>query len=236
MIRIYTLLFFILPLFYSTALMGQVGIGTSTPDPSAILQVESTNKGVLPPQVSLVSVNDNTTIVNPAKGLVVMNTAGTLDGSGLYINTGTTTSPQWEKYDSYDASALYLKVNKLIYRGTTVDVTKVMSTEFFEWRISTVNATTYVIQARLKAQPFAAVTITGSAIVWNTGFVVTAPINQSWNLDWSDWKTIYNTGAVSNNNWDTMMFLNISNDPTHFYKLGSHVIINNYNMLTLEIL
>ena len=46
----------------------QVGIGTTTPDPSAQLDVSSTTKGFLPPRMTIVQRN---AIVNPAEGLIV---------------------------------------------------------------------------------------------------------------------------------------------------------------------
>ncbi|ANF52701.1 hypothetical protein A0O34_20250 [Chryseobacterium glaciei] len=58
----------------------QVGIGTSTPNPSSILDINvnslptNAKKGLLLPQVALTSVNDLTTIPNPANGLLVYNT------------------------------------------------------------------------------------------------------------------------------------------------------------------
>jgi ribosomal protein L31 len=52
----------------------QTGIGTTTPDASAKLDVSSNNKGFLPPRVTLTSSTDNTTISNPAIGLLVYNT------------------------------------------------------------------------------------------------------------------------------------------------------------------
>lgn len=51
-----------------------VGIGTATVDPSAILQVVSTNKGVLFPKIGLTSTTDITTIANPSVGLLIYNT------------------------------------------------------------------------------------------------------------------------------------------------------------------
>ena len=55
--------------------MGQVAIGTaSAPDPTAVLNVEATDKGVLLPRVSLSSSTDSTTIHSPTKGLLVYNT------------------------------------------------------------------------------------------------------------------------------------------------------------------
>jgi hypothetical protein len=63
--------FLILSLFFSMPLFAQTGIGTTNPDASAKLDVSATNKGFLPPRVSLTSVTDNTTISSPATGLLV---------------------------------------------------------------------------------------------------------------------------------------------------------------------
>ncbi len=62
--------------------MAQVGIGTTTPNASAKLDVTSTSQGFLPPRVALTATSDATTIKNaagtsitPATGLFVYNTA-----------------------------------------------------------------------------------------------------------------------------------------------------------------
>ena len=49
----------------------QVGIGTTTPNPSSILDVSSTNQGFLPPRMTTAQRN---AIVSPAEGLIVYNT------------------------------------------------------------------------------------------------------------------------------------------------------------------
>lgn len=68
-----------------------VGFGTSTPHPSALLDMTSTNKGLLIPRVTLVALNNGTTPVNaPATGLLVYNSAGSLT-KGFYYWDGT----QW---------------------------------------------------------------------------------------------------------------------------------------------
>ena len=51
--------------------MGRVGIGTQNPKSSAALEVASSNKGFLPPRVSLTSTTDVTTVPSPVEGLVV---------------------------------------------------------------------------------------------------------------------------------------------------------------------
>ena len=71
-----------------------VGIGTSTPNSSAALDVTAANKGILPPRVALSSINDAATVVSPAAGLLVYNTAtaGTVPNNvvpGYYYYTGT---------------------------------------------------------------------------------------------------------------------------------------------------
>lgn len=70
-----------------------VGIGTTTPNASAVLDVAATNKGILPPRVTLNSITDVTTITAPATGLLVFNTAtaGTAPNNvvpGYYYYTG----------------------------------------------------------------------------------------------------------------------------------------------------
>ncbi|WP_439559726.1 hypothetical protein [Dyadobacter sp.] len=82
---------------YEQANAQGVGINTTTPHPSAALDIQSTNKGLLIPQVELQSSIDNATVPSPATGLLVYNRNGNvLSGAGYYQNTGTTASPNWE--------------------------------------------------------------------------------------------------------------------------------------------
>ena len=64
----------IILLFISYSSFAQTGIGTTTPDASAKLDVSASNKGFLPPRVTLTSRTDNSTIPNSATGLLVYNT------------------------------------------------------------------------------------------------------------------------------------------------------------------
>ncbi|MDH6253554.1 hypothetical protein M2347_003281 [Chryseobacterium sp. H1D6B] len=70
-------------LLFTNLIYAQVGIGTPNPDSSAMLQINSKNKGVLLPSIPLASLTDNTTIPNPAEGLLVWN-----NGTGGLIQTG----------------------------------------------------------------------------------------------------------------------------------------------------
>lgn len=94
---------FIAGLFLTTSLLAQTGIGTTTPNASAKLDVSSANKGFLPPRVELTATNVFTPIsglsgapaLATAAGLLVYNTAtaGTIPNNvvpGYYYWNGTT--------------------------------------------------------------------------------------------------------------------------------------------------
>jgi hypothetical protein len=53
----------------------QVGINTTNPNSSSILEINASNKGILIPRVALTSTEDETTIENPANSLLVFNTS-----------------------------------------------------------------------------------------------------------------------------------------------------------------
>jgi uncharacterized protein (TIGR02145 family) len=59
-------------LFTTVFAKAQIGIGTSSPDPSAQLDVSSTTKGFLPPRMTTVQ---RDSITSPATGLVIFNTS-----------------------------------------------------------------------------------------------------------------------------------------------------------------
>ena len=66
-------LFYLLITLLSTSTFhAQVGIGTTTPDASAQLEVKSTEKGFLPPRLTTAQRDQN--IVNPVEGLMIYNT------------------------------------------------------------------------------------------------------------------------------------------------------------------
>ena len=97
-------LFFLLLVTPSFA---QVGIGTTAPDDSSLLEIKATNKGLLLPRVALTGSTDTATIAFPATSLLIYNTAttGTSLNSvtpGYYYYTGT----QWERLTNSGANTL----------------------------------------------------------------------------------------------------------------------------------
>ncbi|MGS2726957.1 hypothetical protein ACU8DI_10145 [Psychroserpens sp. BH13MA-6] len=82
-----TIVFFYLGLGHA-----QVGIGTTNPDASSLLDIDANDKGVLVPRVSLVNVSNTTAPINaPATGLLVWNTNAVViggNGVGFYFFNG----------------------------------------------------------------------------------------------------------------------------------------------------
>src|SRR3954469_11272691 len=78
-------------LIYSRSDAQSVGINSdgSKPNTSAILDLNSTNKGLLIPRMTAVQ---KTLIKQPATGLMIYQTDGK---SGFYYNKGTTSMPLW---------------------------------------------------------------------------------------------------------------------------------------------
>lgn len=71
----------------------QVGIGTTTPDASSVLDITSTEGGLLVPRMTS---TQRDAIANPANGLIVYNT----DTNTLNMNTGSTITPLWSIIES----------------------------------------------------------------------------------------------------------------------------------------
>lgn len=211
---------------------GQVGINTTTPDPSAA--VEMTYKagktgGFLPPRISLQSQTDGITIANPAQSLIVYNSNGSASGlrEGLAINTGTAISPLWQSLIPNDE----VKIGKKVYFGSTIDPSQILQIGGFEFRYNYAAAPHNYLEARLIQSPSSAVTIYGNRLGWVTGAPGMTPVSQTWgSSDWSVWKQIdYMFDGASH-----FFYLKVSVSDK-FYKISSFVTRNNFNSLIVEI-
>src|SRR5690348_11923488 len=91
----------LLCLFLQHGLAQSVGVGTSSPHPSARLDIIGGNKGLLIPRVGLSTINDVITIPGPAVSLLVYNNNPSItggDGVGYYSWTGL----RWTKIITSD--------------------------------------------------------------------------------------------------------------------------------------
>ena len=102
-----------------------VGIGTTAPNASALLDLTSTAKGALLPRMTSAQ---RATIATPATGLVVFQTDGTTPG--FYYNAGTPAAPNWVLLGAGDnlgnhtaTQALSLAGNALVGTGATLGTT-----------------------------------------------------------------------------------------------------------------
>jgi hypothetical protein len=59
---------------FPLAIFSQAGIGTTTPDPSSILDVTASDKGVLVPRVAIANLNTAAPVTSPVESLLVYNT------------------------------------------------------------------------------------------------------------------------------------------------------------------
>lgn len=75
-------------IFNINVLFSQVGIGTTSPDDSSILDIESTNSGVLFPRLTT---SQRDAIHLPATGLLIYNSSDNV----FQYNIGTATVPNW---------------------------------------------------------------------------------------------------------------------------------------------
>ncbi|AZA92503.1 Uncharacterised protein [Chryseobacterium nakagawai] len=88
-------------LFIGIFSYGQVGIGTTTPDPSSALDIVSTNRGILTPRLVLSTSTQQLNSATNARGLLVYNTGGTNAlVEGYYFWNGS----EWRTIDNTTAA------------------------------------------------------------------------------------------------------------------------------------
>lgn len=84
-----TCIFTLLLILHFANAQNNLGVGTPTPDASAVLDVTSTTQGMLVPRMTAAQ---KTAIVSPAPALMIYQTDGT---KGFYYNSGTAVAPVW---------------------------------------------------------------------------------------------------------------------------------------------
>lgn len=112
----------IVGLFLTSQLFAQTGIGTTTPDASAKLDVSATNKGFLPPRVTLSGISDNSTIPSPATGLLIYNTGNNAGlAAGYYYWNGNAWATIATSGGSGSYAASFLRGSRTATQSIAVD-------------------------------------------------------------------------------------------------------------------
>lgn len=97
-------------LLTTTFVHAQIGIGTSTPDESSVLDVSSTDKGVLAPRLTSAQRDG---ISSPAKGLIIYN----ITEECIQVNIGTSSSPNWHCVGSTSSASVINNCNANGFEG-----------------------------------------------------------------------------------------------------------------------
>ena len=108
----------------------QVGIGTSTPNTSSILELQASDKGLLLPRVALTDVALAAPLAAHVQGMVVYNTAATITGhtgnaEGIWRNDGT----KWLKGGGVGTSSTGSDWSLTGNAGTTVGTNFIGTTD-----------------------------------------------------------------------------------------------------------
>lgn len=103
-------------LFFAIVLNAQVGINTQNPDPSSVLDITSTNKGVLLPRVALTSITQQLSTAQNATGLMIYNPDSSVLAKGFYSWDGT-------KWIQFVDETRYKETSYWIPQGTTSSFT-----------------------------------------------------------------------------------------------------------------
>lgn len=92
---------------YAQVAINETGAG---PDASAILDLQSDDKGILIPQLRILDVNSNTDpVVSPAEGLLIYNPGTVNTDPGFYFWTGT----RWNQITNIDTELTELQLSQL---------------------------------------------------------------------------------------------------------------------------
>lgn len=123
-------------LFCSFSLFAQVGIGTTSPHPSAILHLNSTTSGLLMPRLTA---SQKTAVVSPATGLLIYQTDG---AAGFWYFNGSVWVP-------FGGGATYTFNNGLTLTGSNAQLggklvkTTTLDLDNYDLTIRTTSASTY---------------------------------------------------------------------------------------------
>jgi len=184
---------FIAIIFVSTSLLAQVGIGTTSPDASAILQIDNTSRGVLVPRMTQAQKN---AIATPLTGLLIFQTDTSEfyyyngsawvtfgGGSGWDLSGNSGTTPATNMLGTTDVQDLSIVANNS-------EVVRITSDKKIGVNTSTPSATIDVVGPNIAAQTPAIRIQDGTEVA---GYVLTSDVNG--NGTWVDPNSFGGGGA-----------------------------------------
>ena len=104
-------IFFVFLLFLSTLSFSQVGIGTTSPDASSVLDITATDAGLLVPRLTT---TQRDALSSPATGLLIFNTTT----KSFQYNFGDGSSVDWYSLDAQSDTSSSSSISGLIAAST----------------------------------------------------------------------------------------------------------------------
>lgn len=137
-------------------LQAQVGINTTTPDASSMLDINATDKGLLIPRVSIPNLNAASPITAPATSLLVYNT-NTTTGTGFYYWDGT----KWTPFTG--GTSHWTKVGNDIYNNNTANVGVGTNTPTTKFHVENIGVPGSLLNQNFETNAITPLTTGGSA-------------------------------------------------------------------------
>ncbi len=134
----------------------QVGINTTTPDASSMLDINATDKGLLIPRVSIPNLNAASPITAPATSLLVYNT-NTTTGAGFYYWDGT----KWTPFTG--GTSHWTKIGNDIYNNNSANVGVGTTTPTTKFHVENIGAPGSLLNQNFETNTITPLTTGGSA-------------------------------------------------------------------------
>ena len=148
-------LLFILLLF-PLFIKAQVGINTTTPDASSMLDINATDKGLLIPRISIPNLNATAPVTAPATSLLVYNTNATT-GIGFHYWDGA----KWTPFTG--GTSHWTKVGNDIYNNNTANVGVGTTSPSTKFHIENIGTPTSLLNQNFETNAITPLTTGGSA-------------------------------------------------------------------------
>lgn len=143
-------------LLFSGAVSAQVGINTTTPNASSMLDITATDKGLLIPRISIPNLNAAAPVTAPATSLMVYNT-NVATGIGYYYWD----SSKWTPFGG--GISHWTKVGNDIYNNNTGNVGVGTTTPSTKFHIENAGVPTTVLSQTFEGNTITPLTTSGSA-------------------------------------------------------------------------